>query len=234
MRFKSSLVLGLGLVSCSLLTSVAQAAPITGMANIAGNVSVTSTTINFAPTFVNTTGAMETGSFAGLTGGTIMSLTGGPVTGATNMPGFATFTTGVATPVVFDLTFISPGSGTVAGCGSSAVGSLCTPVVNGAVSPFTLLQLTSSTVVATLQLNGNGYTGTAASGTTPTTAVFSTQLVVPGTIPTVLAALASGGISGVTYSATFAASPVPEPASMLLLGMGLVGAGLVARRKINS
>ncbi|MFL6447231.1 MAG: PEP-CTERM sorting domain-containing protein [Bryobacteraceae bacterium] len=231
MRFKPSLVLGLGLVSCSLLTNVAQAAPITGMANIAGNVSVTFTSINFNPSFVNTAGAMETGAFAGLTGGTIMSLTGGPATGATNVPNFAMFTTGVATPVVFDLTFISPGSGTLAGCGSSAVGSLCTPTG----SPFTLLQLTSSTVVATLQLNGDAYTGTAATGVSPTTAVFSTQLVAPGTIPTVLAQLAAGGVQGITYSASFiSTNPVPEPASMLLFGVGLIGAGLVARRKINS
>ncbi len=230
MRFKPSLVLGLGLVSCSLLTNVAQAAPITGEANIAGNVTVTLTSINFNPSFVNTTGAMETGAFSGLTGGTIMSLTGGPGTGAVSMPGFAMFTTGVATPVVFDLTNIAPGVGTLAGCSSAAVGSVCTT----AGSPFTLIQLTSSTVVATLQLNGNAYTGSAATGTTPTTAVFSTQLVVPGTIPAVLAALSTGGIQGITYSATFAANPVPEPASMLLLGMGLVGAGLVARRKINS
>jgi len=230
MRFKRSLVLSLGLVSCSLLTNVAQAAPITGMANIAGNVSVTFDSISFNPSFVNTTGAMETGSFAGLTGGTIMSLTGGPVTGATNVPNFTMFTTGVATPVVFNLTNISAGSGTVAGCGSSTPGATCTP----AGSPFTLLQLTSSTVVATLQLNGEAYTGSAATGTTPTTAVFSTQLVVPGTIPLVLAQLAAGGVQGITYSATFnATNPVPEPASMLLLGMGLVGAGLVARRKIN-
>jgi hypothetical protein len=96
--------------------------------------------------------------------------------------------------------------------------------------------LTSSTVVATLQLNGEAYTGTAATGTTPTTAVFSTQLVVPGTIPAVLAQLAAGGVQGITYSATFAANaaPIPEPASMLLLGIGLVGAGLVARRKIKA
>jgi hypothetical protein len=229
MRFKPSLIVGLGLVSCSLLTNVAQAAPITGQANIAGNVAVTFTSINFNPTFVNTTGAMETGSFSGLTSGTIMSLTGGPVTGAANIPNFAMFTTGVATPVIFDLTFISPGTGTVAGCASSTAGSLCTP----AGSPFTLLQSTSSTVVATLQLNGNAYTGSAATGTTPTTGIFSTQLVVPGTIPTVLAQLAAGGVTGITYSATFAASTVPEPASMLLLGMGLIGAGLTARRKMG-
>ena len=104
-------------------------------------------------------------------------------------------------------------------------------------SPFTLLQLTSSTVVATLQLNGSAYTGSAATGTTPTVGVFSTQLVAPGTIPAVLAQLAAGGVTGITYSASFIASPtnpVPEPASMLLLGLGLVGAGLVARRKVNS
>ena len=76
---------------------------------------------------------------------------------------------------------------------------------------------------------------TAATGTSPTTAVFSTQLVVPGTIPAVLAQLAAGGVSGITYSATFdSTNPVPEPASMLLLGIGLVGAGLVARRKISN
>jgi len=232
MRFKPFLVLGLGFVSCSLLTNVALSAPITGTANIAGNVAVTGNNIIFNSTFVNTTGASETGAFAGLTGGTIGSLMGSSA-GATNVPGFATFTTGVATPVTFDLTFISPGAGTVAACGSAAVGSLCTPTN----SPFTLLQLTSSTVVASLQLNGDAYTGSAATGTTPTTSVFSTQLVAPGTIPAVLAQLVTGGVSNITYSASFTASasnPVPEPASMLLLGMGLVGAGLVARRKISN
>jgi hypothetical protein len=229
--FKRSLLTSLLAVPALLLTSSANAAPITGVANIAGNVSVSGTAINFSPTFTNTAGATESGSFAGLTGGTIGSLTGGPATGNVNVPGFIIFNQGVAAPITFDLTFIAPGVGTLAGCGSSAVGSACTP----AGSPFTLFQLTSNTVLASLNLNGVAYTGSAATGTSATTGIFSTQDVVYGTIPAVIGALQGGQtLTGITYSASFTATStpnVPEPASMLLMGVGLLGAGLVARRK---
>ena len=229
MKFKQSIFSSMVATAALLVVSSAHAAPIGGQANIAGNVSVSGTSINFAPTFTNTTGAVEDGDFAGLTGGTIKSLTGGPVTGNTFVSAFATFTTGVASPITFDLTFISPGVGTLAGCSSSAPGSACTPTG----SPFTLFQLTSNTVVATLQLNGEAYTGTSASGTSPTTSIFSTQTALNGTIPQIIGTLQGGGsLTGITYSASFiATNPIPEPASMALMGIGLVGAGLLARRR---
>ena len=232
MMFKGSLFAGLLATALFFNAGSAKASSVTGQANIAGSVSVDLHNIIFNPTFTSTGGAaLQTGSFAGLTGGTIMSLTGGPGTGAVNFPNFISFNLGVATPVTFDLTDIAPGVGTQAACASSVLGSTCTP--NG--SPFTLVQLTSGTVSESLQLNGIAYTGSAATGTSATRGVFSTQTVINGNVPDIIAALNAGQtISGITYSASFAASPVPEPGSMLLMGLGLAGAGLIARRKAKA
>src|SRR5437764_13267824 len=87
MKLRGLLVAGL-LAPLFLTVNSARAAAVTGEANIAGNVSVNASSIVFNPTFVNTPGAKETGSFEGLTGGTIMSLFGGPATGPTHVPGF--------------------------------------------------------------------------------------------------------------------------------------------------
>ena len=225
---------GLLAVPAFLLTQAANAAPITGQANIAGNVNVSGTAVTFQPSFTTTIGATETGSFTGLTGGTIQSLTGGPVTGTLPTPisQFISFTNGVAATVYFDLTYIAPGVGTLANCSSASLGSQCTP----ANSPFTLFQLSSNTVIASLQFNGESYTGNPATGTTPTSAVFSTQTALNGTIPQIYGQLVAGqSLNGITYSASFnTANPVPEPSSLLLLGFGLFGIGFAVRRKLYS
>lgn len=230
MRIHRLITAGLMALPLSLLTTSANAAAVTGISNIAGSVSVTGTSVNFNPSFTNAASGAQTGSFAGLTGGTIMNLTGGPATGTVNIPGFIMFNQGVAAPITFDLTYIAPGVGTAAACASSAQGAQCTPTG----SPFTLFQLTSNTVVASLQLNGEAYTAPKSSGFSYATGVFSTQFVVPGTIPEIITQLQSTGVIGTTYSASFTTSPVPEPASMLLMGVGLMGAGLIARRKARS
>ncbi len=234
MRFHRYLFAGMLAIPLSFIIPAAQATPVTGVANIAGNVSVNGTSVNFAPTFTNTAGAMETGDFAGLTGGTIMSLSsnGGAQTGNISVPGFVTFSTGLANPITFDLTYIAPGVGTAGACNSSALGAECTP----AGSPFTLFQISSNTVLVSLQLNGNSYTGLAATGTSFTRSIFSTQTAINGTIPQIIAQLSGGGsVQGITYSASFEATPstssVPEPASLVLMGVGLMGAGIIARRK---
>ena len=233
MKLNRHICAGLLLFPGLLLTSALQATSIVpSQAKIGGNVTVQDGTIAFASAITSTNGATETGAFAGLTGGTIQTLTGGPLTGtlATPVTNFISFSGGVATPVSFDLTYLAPGVGTVAGCSSSNLGSSCTP----AGSPFTLFQLSSNTVLVSLQLNGISYTGASASGSSPTTAIFSTQTL--GTLPQIYSTLLSGGaISGVTYSASFvstATTPtVPEPFSLGLVAVGMMAAGLVARRK---
>ena len=231
-----ALTLGAIMAMPSFATSVS------GIANIAGTVDVSNTFINFNGNFTvpNTTPpAMQTGSFTGLSGapaGTIGNLTGGPVTGPIFVQDFIMFNGGLASPIMFDLTNIVPGAGTVAGC-VDTVGSVCTPFAN---SPFTLIQTTANSVVASLALDGQAYTGTSGTGSSMTNGIFTTQTNISGfsTITDILGQLANNGvITGQTYSATFVATPntpsVPEPASLLLMGVGLLGAGIVARKKIR-
>jgi len=230
--------LGVSVVLCMAFAGPASAVTIiSGSANITGNVSVTATTIQFfngaTPNSFAPNGA-STGSFAGLTGGTIgeLFLATEPVGTAIDVIDYATFQGGSVTPIDFDLTYIQPGFGTNAACSSSAVGAECTPTG----SPFTLIQGQQGVAVYFTE-DGVSYPAVGGSGATgsPTLGTFTSQFNVPGTIPAILALIGTTGISGQSYSATFTATPTPEPSTgtCFLFGAGLIGLSLVGRRRLN-
>jgi hypothetical protein len=201
----------------------------------------------------------QTGSFAGLTsaGGHINSLSGGPFSGPVSITDFANFVASAGN-IQFDLTSIPAGFGTGAcsGSGANNVGNECTPMFdrsNGnamvtscpsghtcVTSPFTLVQGVGS-VLVDLTLLGNTYfmPPGPSGGVSATTGAFTTQQVVQAgtntaltTITGVLAALNSGGTVSASYSATFTATSVPEPATAFLGLSGLlIAAGLARRRR---
>jgi len=238
MRLGKLSLMGLLAAGSILSTGSAFADSVSGIANIAGTVTVTENSIDFTGSNFRAGSSAETGSFLGLTGGTVHTvLTGGPTTGAVDYAKFMTFNVPGAN-IDFDLTYIAPGVGTEAACGSNALGQSCT-IAN---SPFTLRQdsLNPNAVDITLLLQGVSYFTNDQNNTSPTAGLFTTQLtntivVDDATVTGILATLAAGGsISGASYSATFSASPTPEPASLLLMSVGLLGAGYIGRRKAQA
>jgi len=220
--------------------STAYATPISGIVNTTGVAAVNLTTINFfSGTFVPNLFLVSvpvSGNFAGLAGttGTISNLTNNltntgpqPVGVTFSDPNWMVFTS--ASPVVaFDLTFISAGTDGTAGCSSSAVGALCTPF---AFSPFNL-QNTSLGVSVAFSVQGNARN--VSTGELSTfTGNFTTQIT-GQTIPQILATINAGGSIVNSYSANFVVTPpstIPEPGTISLLGAGLIGLGLLQRRR---
>jgi hypothetical protein len=223
-------------LACTILftSSLAASSIGAGQANIDGAVTVTQTTISFFgnsgvdPNVFNI--GTGTGSFAGLTTpDSIMDLTNGPVTGDVSVIAFAFFTASTGL-VTFDLTHIDPGTGTLAGCSDNTVGNVCTP----AGSPFTLSQVTATSVGFAFSIEGWAYTGTSDTGESPAQALFTGQQV-PGTITGVLSALETNGSFSNSYSSTFsvteAETPEPGTLGMFLIGAGLLGMGVLRSRR---
>jgi len=196
-----------------------------------GGVTVTATTIDWLPagggtgcvvTGTNTAITYNGGSLGTGVTGTILDLPAGPLP-------TANFMTFAGNPgLTFSLDSLGPAPANT-NCASLSVFQSCSVFAG---SPFALtLNPGGSTTVSLIAM------GTASDGTVPTSmwsGGFTTQISnkTPGQIQSIIV---GGGSITSTHSGDFSItvnSLVPEPATMMLIGTGLIAIGFVRRRKV--
>jgi hypothetical protein len=216
------------------------AAPITGILNITGSVIVSAANIDWYPP----TGSLP-GTFTTKSPGTeyFSTIVGAPLTpnggssldlgpAAPPLPGFLNTFVGTTLPAEYvDLSFdldaiIIPGSPACLDSTDYAAGTSCTYGV------FLLTQGDSGVVVK-MEVAGRFVDVTFGDPGTlnRATGIYTAQLTEPAinTIREVVTLINGGGSIDTSYSATYTASAVPEPATLLTFGLGT--AALAAHRR---
>jgi len=247
----ASKVVAVGVLSFAALSS-AYATPLGGVFNTVGSSSVNLTDITFVnifsvPNLFNvsppTTGSFSTlapgasGSIANLNS-TLQPVGGNNETAITDVGWMSLPIAGAFPGARFDLEFIAPGAFTSTLCGAATphAGDTCTPFAG---SPFSLTNLgpVPGGTTVTGVLVGFSISGDAINLTTSEesdfTGSFSTQIN-GTTLQAIIATIGSGGVITNSYSANFTVTPpstVPEPATVSLFGAGLIGLGLLQRRR---
>jgi len=247
-KFRLSAALVFAVAGLCFLTLSASATPLTGTlqetACLGGGVTVSATSITW-------TGSGATGCTATSTTATIDTNTGTSVTSAvgTLLPGVTGTITDLTPTTTFPvndfITFSGTGAGLTAGgtldftldgfsppsttntnC-AAAVSNGATCVVN-ATSPFLLTSDGNGNTNVTLEIFGTVTDGTSV---VPYTGSFETTVAgdTPGAIQTI-EGLGGSIATGQTGSVTLAMAGTPEPASLIMLGAGLVGLSLLTKK----